>query len=94
MARRNFKRQTASLREFLQTGVLGPISFDLALLDIAALLGPPDWWITDARDSPFPLDWGYSDLGISFSPEPSRPRKFRDATCSSFPSVWSARRRR
>jgi hypothetical protein len=70
VARRNFKRQTASLRAFLQTGVLGPISFDLALLDIADLLGPPSWWTTDARDYPFPLDWGYSDLGISFSSEP------------------------
>lgn len=70
MAKRNFTRQTASLSQFLQTGILGPVSFDLALLDVAALLGPPGWWITDARDFPVPLDWGYSDLEISFSPEP------------------------
>jgi hypothetical protein len=67
--RRNFERKTASLRQFLQTGILGPISFDLALLDIAALLGPPGWWLTDVYDFPFPLNWGYSDLEISFSPE-------------------------
>jgi hypothetical protein len=70
VARRNFKRQTASLRKFLQTRVLAPISSDIALLDVAALIGPPGWWTSDARDFPFPLDWGYSDLEISFSPEP------------------------
>lgn len=69
MTRRNFQRQTASLRKFLQTGTLGPISLDLVLLDVAALIGPPRWWVTDVHDFHFPLDWGYSGLEISFSVE-------------------------
>lgn len=76
MTRRNFKRQTASLRQFLQTGLLGPISFDLALLDVAALIGPPGWWLTDVHDFPVPLNWGYSGLEISFSSEPPHKIEF------------------
>ena len=66
MAKRNIDRQTASLRSFLQTGELGPINFAMTLLDVAALLGPPEWWITDSDDV-LPLCWGYSGLELSFS---------------------------
>ncbi|MFD9901035.1 hypothetical protein [Mesorhizobium sp. NPDC059025] len=73
MARRNFKRLTASLRAFLQTGELAPITPGLTLLDVAALIGPPAWWVTDCHDFPVPLHWGYSTLEISFSLEPPHP---------------------
>lgn len=73
MASRNFKRQTASLRAFLQTGELAAITLDLTLLDVAALIGPPAWWVTDSHDFPVPLHWGYSTLEISFSLEPPHP---------------------
>ncbi len=76
MAKRNFKRLTASLRTFLQTGELAPITLDLTLLDVAALIGPPAWWVTDAHDFPIPLNWGYSTLEISFSLEQPHPIEF------------------
>ncbi|MBP1859840.1 hypothetical protein [Rhizobium herbae] len=74
MEKRNFERQTASLRSFLQTGELGPINFAMTLLDVAALLGPPEWWITDSDDV-VPLYWGYSGLELSFSED--SPHKLR-----------------
>ncbi len=37
----------------------------MTLLDVAALLGPPEWWITDSDDV-LPLCWGYSGLELSF----------------------------
>lgn len=71
MPKRNFKKLKASFRSFLETGVLGPINIELTLLEVAALLGPPDWWITDAHSEDLPpLYWGYSRLEISFEPEP------------------------
>ncbi|OBZ96047.1 hypothetical protein ADU59_06620 [Pararhizobium polonicum] len=64
-------RYTASLRSFLLSGELGPLSLGLTMLEISALLGPPDWWVTDAYDEPVPLYWGYSrHLEIGFAPEP------------------------
>jgi hypothetical protein len=70
LAARNFKLQTGSLRTFLRTSKLGPISLDLPLLEVAALIGPPNWWATDVHDFPFPLNLGYAGLEISFSVEP------------------------
>jgi hypothetical protein len=69
VAKRNFTRQAISLRTFLQTGRLGPISCGLPLLEVAALIGPPGRWAADVHDFPFPLNWSYVGLDISFSVE-------------------------
>lgn len=64
-------RYTASLRSFLLSGALGPLNLGLTMLEVSALLGPPDWWVTDTHDQPVPLYWGYSHhLEIGFAPAP------------------------
>lgn len=44
----------------------------MPLLEVAALLGSPKWWITNAYDEPVPLYWGYPG-GLELSFEPERP---------------------
>ena len=59
------KKQLASLRDFLTTGTLGPLSPEMSLVDVAKLLGSPDGWNTD-EDAPVPLYWFFGKLEISF----------------------------
>lgn len=54
----------------MHTGVLGPVNVDLNMLEVAALLGPPKAWITDAYSSPVPIYWMYNYLEIEFQPDP------------------------
>jgi len=50
------------MRDFLETGHLGPLSPDADLLEVAELLGPPDIWLTRNMDR-YPLFWIYSPKG-------------------------------
>lgn len=67
-------RHLCSLKQFLATGRLGPISTDLNLRQVADLLGTPQDWIFN-HDAPF--YWIYSEgdryrpyLELDFSAEP------------------------
>ena len=54
MPKRNLKLNTASLRSFLQTGDLGPVSAGLSLLEDCEA---------------YPFYWGYADLELNFAAE-------------------------
>ena len=60
------QHQVASLRAFLQSGVLGPLNVGMTMLDVSALLGPPTDWMTKADLSPVPHYWSYGSLEIAF----------------------------
>lgn len=53
-------RHLVSFEHFLSTGTLGPLSADLNLLQVAALLGPPQHWMTKNVEA-YPLYWIYGD---------------------------------
>ncbi|MCI5078159.1 hypothetical protein [Oricola sp.] len=67
-----------SFREFLKTGCLGALTPEQNLMDVARLLGTPQYWMIEESDAPFPLYWGYDDrhsrggpsLEISFDKKP------------------------
>lgn len=65
---------TVSLLSSLRSERLEPLEMGTPLLEVARLLGPPRWWITDAYDEPAPLYWGYpGGLEVSFAPERPYP---------------------
>ncbi|RAZ88735.1 hypothetical protein DPM33_22395 [Mesorhizobium hawassense] len=59
------KKQLVSFRDFLATGVLGPVSLDMRLIEVAQALGSPDGWNIDEGD-PIPVYWFFGKLEISF----------------------------
>lgn len=60
------KKQLVSFREFLKTGTLGPISTNMRMVEVAATLGVPDYWITDSAVA-VPVYWGFGKLEICFA---------------------------
>jgi hypothetical protein len=70
LPKRNWIQHGASLREFLHTGTLGPVNLGLTMLEVSALLGPPQNWVTDASDCPVPLYWIFNRLEIAFQQKP------------------------
>lgn len=55
------KKQLASFRDFLATGVLGPVSPDMRLIEMAQALGSPDGWNISDGD-PIPVYWFFGNL--------------------------------
>jgi hypothetical protein len=64
--------QSASLREFLRTGRLGPLTTELGPNEVGELLGAPDAWLISGT-LPFPDYWAYGKLEIRFREEDSHP---------------------
>lgn len=58
-------KQIISMREFLRTGALGPITCTLTLLDVAKVLGAPDRFVTACSEN-IPTYWCYGKLEIEF----------------------------
>jgi hypothetical protein len=67
-------RYLASLRNFLATGRLGPLSAEMTLAQVAEALGPPQAFGALGIDDLLPLRWCYardgSLLEIDFQPAP------------------------
>lgn len=75
-------RHIASLRHFLATGRLGPLSAGMTLAQVAQALGPPQAFGEPGSDDLLPLRWCYqgdwSHLEIDFRPaSPHRIDRFR-----------------
>jgi hypothetical protein len=49
----------ASFRDFLMTGVLGPLSIDMKLIDVARTLGAPNHFLTPPATQDVPSYWFY-----------------------------------
>ncbi|SEP58095.1 hypothetical protein SAMN05216548_1011 [Faunimonas pinastri] len=73
-------RYLASLKTFLETGTLGPLTREANLLQVDELFGPPQEW-TFTPDDIRPLHWIYNDresylsLNIIFEPVAPYPVK-------------------
>ncbi|MBZ9816856.1 hypothetical protein [Mesorhizobium sp. CA7] len=59
------KKQLASFRDFLATGILGPLSPEMKMIDVAKVLGTPDDWNVDDGDD-VPLYRSFGKVEISF----------------------------
>src|SRR5688500_6088670 len=59
------KKQLISFRDFLKTGVFGPISPGMKMIEVARELGAPDGWTTEHAET-IPLYWTFGKLEISF----------------------------
>jgi len=60
-------KSRASLKTFLQTGSLGPVSLGMSLKDVSDCLGPPRYWANIYDKCPVPCFWGYQHLEMRFS---------------------------
>lgn len=67
-------RVLISLREFLKTGVFGPLHLEMNLLDVAKVLGAPSHFITGHAEN-IPTYWCYGKLEIEF--EEIAPHRIR-----------------
>jgi hypothetical protein len=63
------KKQLVSFRDFLKTGVIGPVSPGMKLIEVAKELGAPDGWITEHAET-IPPYWTFGKLEISFDEVP------------------------
>ncbi|MBB6469497.1 hypothetical protein HNQ96_005387 [Aminobacter lissarensis] len=62
--------KTASFRDFLKTGKLGPLETGKTLLAVADALGPPNWFQIHPDTKLVPSYWGYGKVEISFDLDP------------------------
>ena len=49
-----------SFREFLATGKLDELTPEKNLMEVADLLGTPQYWMDGGHNGPYPLYWGYT----------------------------------
>ncbi|SDP76068.1 hypothetical protein [Phyllobacterium sp. OV277] len=68
--------QIISFREFLKTGILGPLSTDMKLIDVAEALGVPTFFFLHPDTEDVPVYWGYNKLEISFEVESPHPMQW------------------
>jgi hypothetical protein len=66
----------ASFRGFLKTGVLGPLSTDMKLIEVAKVLGAPQFFFLHYDTKDVPDYWGYNKLEISFAPDQPHEMKW------------------
>ena len=68
-------KRIISMREFLRTGVFGPITTDLTLMDVAKTLGAPTHFVTWCAEN-IPTYWCYGKLELRFAEDAPHPMEW------------------
>ncbi len=69
---------SVSLRDWLETGMFGPLQFGMSRAQVQELLGPPADTSARPPNRPFRTVWKYGDVELHFSAEGSLSLVFLD----------------